>query len=286
MTYLILLYRQCRIKHWIKNFLIFVPLFFSGDIFVKQYIVNSCIGFLSFSFMSSAIYIINDLNDLNIDRCNPYKKKRPLAAGEMSKSTAIILVFILIFFGLMLSSTFFSLKAIMIYFIYLIINILYSVFHFKNIPVLDVCILASGFLIRVLYGSAINNIITSQWMFLVILFGALYLGMSKRYGELKMNIENIGKRKVIQYYSKEYLLQNMYMSITVSIIFYSFWCLENSLNAGILWSIPLLVFIVLKYSYNIMKKDSTADPIETFQNDKGLIFLAIIFIIYLFFIIY
>lgn len=274
-----------RAKHWIKNLLIFLPLIFSQNINSRN-ILLTILGFISFSFASSTIYIINDIKDKEKDQNHPTKKNRPIAAGTISVPNALILAILLLILtiAILIYLSAFN-KFISIYIItYILINIMYS-FGLKNIPLLDVFILALGFLIRVLYGGALINVEVSTWLFLTVLSISFYLGLGKRRNELmaQKNPENI-TRNVLKYYNKEFLDKNMYMCLSMTIIFYSLWC--QDLNSKyIMWTIPLVLLICMKYSLNI-ESNSSGDPVEVLLKDKVLILLIGIYAIAIFLTLY
>lgn len=267
-----------RIKHYIKNFLIFLPLIFSRNINATN-ILLSILGFISFSFASSIIYIINDIRDKEKDKNHPTKKNRPIAAGTISITNALIVatLLLIITIAILIYLSTFN-KFISIYIItYILINIMYS-FGLKNIPLLDVFILALGFLIRVLYGGALINVEISNWLFLTVLSISFYLGLGKRRNELIAQ-EKTGNttRSVLKYYNKEFLDKNMYMCLSMTIIFYSLWC--QDLNSDyIMWTIPIVLLICMKYSLNI-ESNSSGDPVEVLLKDKILMLLVGIYAI-------
>lgn len=176
-----------RIRHWIKNLLVLLPLVCSGRIIEKNLLRTSCLGMVSFCFLSSVIYIINDIMDRNKDRLHPKKKNRPIASGAISVSSAI--KFAVILFSISLIINFICAKSNIIvwgiYAAYFIVNLLYSVAGMKKIPLIDVALLVAGFFIRVYYGAAIIYIPISGWLYLVIITGAFYLGFGKRRNELQ-----------------------------------------------------------------------------------------------------
>lgn len=268
-----------------KNVLIFVPCFFGIKLFDLSTIYQTLIGALSFSLMSSVIYIINDLCDYEKDRKHPYKCKRPIASGAISKNKAKAIAVIIMLISILLlwvaNSCVFLKNSTWIYILYFLLNILYSVFKIKNFPLFDVCILASGFVLRVFFGAILNNITISSWLYLIIVFGALYLGLAKRRGELK-DSKTTEKRSVLKYYSLDFLNQNMYMALTISIVFYALWCAENPQYPGILWSIPILVLIILRYNFLVEQENSSGDPVEVISKDLPIFCLVFIFVAYLF----
>ena len=169
--------------------------------------------------------------------------------------------------------------------LYFGLNIGYSI-KLKNIPLLDVVILVSGFVIRVLLGGVAISVEISNWMFLMVLSFSFYLALGKRRGEIIKN--GTKTRAVLKYYSKEFLDKNMNMFLTISIIFYSLWVIGNNLyirNNPLIWTIPLLIIIFLKYSMDV-DGEVDADPVEVVFKDKILMLLIAIYAITLFIIIY
>ena len=188
-----------RIKHWLKNGLVFLPIFFSTNLFETQLLVQSIIAFLIFSFTSSIIYVFNDITDIEKDKLHEIKKKRPLASGKISKWNAYIVIIILFIIDLLLSIYLYSIYDNIFVFIipilYLLLNYLYSK-GLKNIPIIDVVILVSGFVFRVMYGGIVTGISVSKYLYLMIIFGAFYLGFGKRRNEIIKNGDR--SRKVLE----------------------------------------------------------------------------------------
>lgn len=275
-----------RIHHYIKNFLIFLPLFFSGNFFNKELIFINIIGFLSFSFLTSAVYIFNDICDVEKDKLHSVKCNRPIASEKISKRTAKILIIILLTISTMLSFIIWhkNLYIFLIMSMYALLNVLYSI-KLKDIPIIDVAIIVSGFVLRLIYGGAISGIIISNWLYLVVIAFSFYMGFGKRRNEMLMQKE--GTRKVLESYSVEFLDKNMYVSAILTIVFYTLWCIENSTKhiINLVFSVPLVMLIILKYNLNI-QKNSEGDPVNVILNDKWLIFLTLIYGILLTFMVY
>lgn len=275
-----------RIKHYIKNLLIFLPLFFSGSFMNGELVVTNIIGFISFCLLTSTIYIFNDICDANKDRLHTTKCNRPIAAGRISKRTAILLIVILLSISVLLALNIFSgnIYVFVIMFSYLILNILYSI-KLKNIPIIDVSIIVAGFILRLIFGGVISNIPISNWLYLTVIAISFYMGYGKRRNEIMMQKE--GTRKVLENYSYEFLDKNMHMSSALAIIFYALWCVENSTKYAInlVYSVPLVMLIVMKYSLDIERK-SDGDPVNVILNDKWLMLLTVLYGILLIFEIY
>lgn len=269
-----------RPKHYIKNFLIFFPLVFSGNFFQKELLVSCIMCFFAFCLSASIVYIINDIKDKEKDKLHEKKKERPIASGKVSVKNAIALAILLFlfsyFFQVLASNKLFDFSYLYIL-LYIILNIGYS-FGLKNIPLLDVAILVSGFLIRVLYGASIVNVEISNWLYLTVISVAFYLGFGKRRNEIK----KVGNksREVLKYYNKDFLDKNMYMCLALTIVFYALWTVDpiNVAKASnmLVWTVPFIMLILMKYSMNI-ENDSYGDPVNVVLEDKTLIIIIILY---------
>lgn len=264
-----------RLKHYIKNVLIFVPLFFSGQMFDRGRIVSTIQGMIIFCIGCSCVYIINDIKDVEKDRLHPVKCKRPIASGAITKKSACILCFVLIIFDYsMLYFTKFNWKIGVLLTLYIVINLGYS-FGLKNVPILDVALLSFGFLLRVIYGGIVSDTIVSSWLYLTVIALSFYLGLGKRRNELR-KIKSAETRKVMEQYSEDFLDRNMYMCLALGLVFYSLWTVERARN--FMWSIPLVLIICMKYNL-ILEKESEGDPVVTLLASKSLIALVGIYVI-------
>lgn len=279
-----------RVKHYIKNFLVFLPLIFSRNLFDAKLLLPTVAGFVSFCLMASVIYIINDIFDMENDKKNPVKSERPLAKGTVNKKSSIILAAVLFILSMSVcvfacSSNLYGMILILFYFV---LNLLYSSV-LKNIPIIDIAILVSGFLFRLLFGSAITGIEISKWLYLTVISASFYFGLGKRRNELKNCTEESG-RKVLQYYSYGFLDKNMHICMALAITFYSLWSVDSLTivrtgSKNMIWTVPLVILICLKYNMNI-ETNSNADPIEVLFHDKLLLAMVIIFALTVFGIVY
>ena len=274
-----------RVKHYLKNVLVALPVIFAGVALQPTNILKTLIAFITFSLTSSIIYIINDIRDVEKDKKHPVKKKRPIASGEVSIKAAVILA-ILLFVAtiaiLYFSDLLFN-YGVIVLLVYFVLNLGYS-FGLKDIPLVDITILASGFVLRALYGGLLLNIDLSNWLFLTVLSGSFYMALGKRRNEL-IKLEGKETRKVLKYYTKEFLDKNMYMFLSLSIVFYSLWSTLGVDNRFFKFSSILVILILMKYSLNV-EQDSLGDPIEVILGDKILIILAFIYAAYCFAVLY
>jgi 4-hydroxybenzoate polyprenyltransferase len=284
-----------RVHHYIKNILVFVPLFFSFSFFNIGYVFISCLGFVVFSLLSSIVYILNDMQDIEKDRLHTTKRLRPLASGKItihSAVSAIIVLSVVLIMLLMFLTTQepFSQNrwlSIAMVLLYMLLNIGYSL-GLKNIPIVDITILAAGYVIRVLFGALIIDVDISVWMYLMITLGAYYLGLGKRRNEIT-NKEK-GTRTVMRFYSHNFLDKNMYMCQALCVVFYSLWSIDSVTvqkfnTTAFVYTIPFVLLILLKYSLNI-EADSDGDPTSIVLHDKVLTLLCAAYSICAFFIIY
>ncbi len=271
-------YSLIRVKHYIKNLLVFLPIVFSGNLFDPFYLWTTILGFFTFSFGASAVYIFNDICDLNDDENHSKKKNRPIASKRISVRYASVLAAILVILSMTLQLVAFdSFSGILYLGIYILINCLYSL-GLKNIPLVDVSIIVAGFILRVVFGGVINDIPISSWMYLMVMAMSFYLALGKRRNEIRRFGSN--NRKVLIHYTEGFLDKMMYVSLSLSIVFYSMWCVipENSIgkNSGLIWTIPIVLLICMRYSMNI-ERESDGDPAEVLLNDKALLGLVALY---------
>ena len=276
-----------RIKHYIKNLLIFMPLIFSGNFLNSNMLLLTIIEFFSFCLATSTVYIINDLQDCEKDKLHPVKKNRPIACGKIKKNEEKFFALILILLSitiqfLLLSFNMLTIKklffSMIIIFAYIFINIFYSIYA-KHIPILDILVLALGFIFRVYFGGCFLSIEISNWLYLTVLSFSLYIVLGKRKDELSKNSDT--SRKVLKYYNSQFLDKFMYIYLTLTLVFYSLWCM-NFENDLLLYSIFIIIFIVMKYSLNIENVDGyMQDPVEILLHDKILLISIFIYLLYI-----
>lgn len=264
-----------RVKHYIKNLLIFFPLVFGGQLLVGRSLIKTAVGLLAFSLSASIVYIINDLNDVDSDRKHPTKCKRPLASGAITTGQAyvgiVVLVLLVVLLNWLVAQSDWKIWAILA--AYLGCNIVYS-FGGKHIALLDVFILVVGYLLRIYYGALIISMPISSWLYLTVLSMAFFLGFGKRRNELRTQGES--SRKVLRQYSPEFLDKAMYLCLGLTIVFYALWCeamSQATQNQLLLFSVPLVLLICMRYSMGI-EGESDGDPVEVVLADKVLILLV------------
>jgi len=278
-----------RVHHYLKNVLIFLPLVFSKNLFDLMLLKKTILGFFSFSILSSIVYIVNDIQDVEKDRKHPTKCRRPIASGAVSVKEARILAIVIAIIGITFNyfacgTNFWGWGFVLLY---VGLNFVYSM-GLKNFPIIDITILVSGFLLRVLYGSSVTFIEVSNWLYLTVISMSFYLGLGKRRNEL--NAQGSKSRKVLKFYNHDFLDKNMYMCLGLTIVFYSLWCVDSTTiarysNSNIVWTVPLVMLICMKYSLNV-EGDSDGDPVSVLLKDKILIGMVFFYVFILLLIIY
>ena len=273
-----------RVKHYIKNCLIFLPLIFSLNFTNFNMDINVVVGFLAFSLMCSIVYIINDIQDVEKDRNHPEKCKRPIASGKVSVKEAYILaaVLMVIVAGIVIISKM-NYASIGVLIGYLLLNIAYTK-KLKNIPMVDVIVLVASFVARIIYGAVLINVEVSNWLYLTVISFSFYLSLGKRRNELqKSESTGVNVREVLKYYNKDFLDKNMYLCLALTIAFYSLWCVDpvNIMKFGtnyLVFTVPLVMIICMKYSL-IIEGDSYGDPVEVLLSDKILLGLVLLYVL-------
>lgn len=200
MTYL----KLFRVKHYIKNFYVFMPAFFSGRILEGDIALNSGIAFLQFSLIASSIYIINDLGDIEEDRHHPTKRFRPIPSGQVSRNTALILAILSALVSLS-SAWFFEGSLFWILLAYFVMNIAYSS-GLKHVAILDISLVSLGFILRISAGEAATGIPISKWLMMMVFILSMFQAMAKRLDDIFVaESEGVVSRKSIGGYNADFL---------------------------------------------------------------------------------
>lgn len=287
-----MIFSLLRLKHWVKNLFVFFPLFFSSELFDLHKLTNTVVVFLGFSLVASCIYVINDVFDREFDKIHSSKKNRPIASGKITISSALTVGGLCLISGMFLIYSI-SLQAFGLALFYFIINILYS-YKLKQISIIEFCIVASGFVIRILIGGQVNAIFISQWILVMVFLLSIFIAVSKRRDDvLQYESENKKNRVVVEYYSLAFL--DKIINIVSSVLIVSYLLFITSVEIQQRYGSPYLllltlVFVILGvFRYNqityVMKKSGS--PISILFKDTFLqlciLFWALLFfaIIYL-----
>ncbi len=257
-----------RVKQYIKNLFVVAALIFSNKLLDSNAIYNTAIAFISFCLISSSVYVLNDIVDIEKDKLHPKKCKRPLASGAISKTSALILFVLLVMISISLSILV-NINLTFILLLYLANNLLYS-FKIKNIILLDVFSIAFGFILRVLAGSVSINVSLSNWIILCTFFLSLYLGLGKRKKEISTLKDNAGEhRKILKEYNDEIINQMMTVVLSSTIVCYALYSTSNPENPNMILTTIFVVYGVLRYNYIINTTDE-GNPTDVVLKDRSL----------------
>lgn len=282
--------RQLRVYQWTKNAFIFLPLFFSGDLFNSQQYTPLILSFFAFSFVASALYILNDYRDLEDDKLHFEKSKRPLASGEIKISTALILMSVLAVSGLLIAfitnKNFFLILSG-----YMLMNILYS-FMLKHIAIVDVTIIAIGFLMRIFSGGVITGIEISKWLVLITFLLSLFLAFAKRRDDVLIyNREGQKMRKVIDGYNIEFLNLAMILMVGIIIVSYIMYTISPEITSRVKSDkVYLSTFFVLigllRYLQISIVEENSSSPSKILIRDRFIQITMILWVAFFYWLIY
>lgn len=275
-----------RPKQWIKNFFVFAAAIFSGNIFNINILEINILTFILFCLASSSVYVLNDIVDIEKDRCHPQKKNRPLPSGKVSRKTAAIVDVILLCIVIFSSIKHVSNKLMLVLLIYIIINIFYC-FKLKNIVIIDVMIISFGFLLRVKGGSYATNVDVSPWLFLCTILLSLFLALNKRKSEITTLKDKSGShRKILEEYSTD-LIDKMLSIVTPSILIsYCLYTFSSIQSKTMIYTIPFVLYGIFRYQYLMEKQNIGGKPEDVFGNDRPFLINILLWISSVFIIIY
>ena len=314
--FLLLIYgiiKTARPRQWVKNSALFAPLVFSGFFFydppdAPSYFLQVLAAFFVFSILTSSIYIINDIIDVEADRNHPYKKFRPIASGILPVPVAIAtaaLGLLLVFFLSFLFPPAFGVLLLA----YFLLQIAYAN-YFKHIPILDIVSIAVGFLIRIYAGSAVVNLHMNVWFLLTVLSAALFIAVAKRQSERTL-LSNLPEkqagmtRKTLISYSQRLLDQYTAMFATATWLTYALFTFQSPVNANqiplaqwfniprsfqnqklLMLSVPFVILAVMRYLQLVYEKNRGEAPDKVLFADKPLLATVAGFGIVVFVVIY
>jgi len=267
--------RAMRPHQWTKNFFIYAALIFSQNIFNLPLLLKTTIAFSAFCLISSALYIFNDLKDLEEDKLHPLKSKRPIASGKIKKSTAILVIIVLSLLGF---SAAFALNKnyFIITLVYFLLQVSYSI-KLKHIVILDVFVVALGFLIRVVAGGLAIEVSLSSWLLICTILLALFLALSKRRHELVLLEDEASEhRPILEEYSP-YLLDQMIAVVTAStVIAYCLYTISEETvtkfgTTNLIFTVPFVLYGIFRYLYLIHQKSEGGSPEALLVKDKPLL---------------
>ena len=275
--------KVARPTHWIKNLFVFLPVFFGGGLLNTSEAVSAALTFLSFSLAASAIYCLNDIIDVNADRAHPVKCKRPIASGAITIPQAYgmmalsMLVSIVLMFLLPAGQT----KTIFVIVAYFLINVAYCL-RLKDYAIIDVCIIASGFVLRILAGGYATGVQLSKWIVLMTFLLTLFLAFAKRRDDvLRMNTTGQAPRANTSRYNLTFINQAITITAGVMFVCYVMYTVSPEIIAQFatdkLYLTSILVILaILRYLQISFVDEKSGDPVKVALSDRAtqLILLA------------
>ena len=279
-----------RPKDWAKNLFMFIPVFFAGEILDLHVLLHVFTGFLCFSCVASSVYIINDYRDIEEDKIHPLKRNRPLASGAVSKTAAWVLLIILLLIGF-IGAWIIKDKFLFVLSLYFILNIGYS-FGLKNVPILDIFIIAVGFVLRVKGGAVIALIGMSEWLTIMVFLLALFMAIAKRRDDVLIKIASGNDmRKAVKGYNLDFI--NVALSLICAIIIVAYFMYTMSpeisirLNTYRLYYTCLFVLAgILRYLQLIFVQQDSQSPTKILYKDRFIQLSILLWIISFYVLIY
>lgn len=259
-----------RPQQWVKNLFVFAPLVFAHRLLETSLLERALLVFAAFCAGSSAVYLLNDVRDAEADRNHPLKRHRPVASGALSPilatTVATALAFATLATGWLLGP-----RVLLVIAAYLLLNTLYS-WWLKHVVILDVMVLAMGYVLRVEAGGAAVDVAVSSWLLLCTIFVALFLGFSKRRHELLLLPASAAtQRPVLEQYSPAFLDQMINVVTASTVLSYALYAISDESVAkhghGLLYTVPLVLFGVFRYLYLMYQQPGRANPTEEVLTD-------------------
>jgi len=275
-----------RPRQWAKNVLVFAAPLAAGQLFVPEVLLPSLGAFVVFCLISSATYLINDVRDIEADRAHPRKSSRPIAAGQLPVPVAITAAVVLAAASLVISA-FLSLALVGVVVAYAVFTLAYSL-GLKHEPVIELALLAVGFLLRAIAGGAASGLPISQWFLIVAGFGSLFMAAGKRYSELDRFVregnenDDSPKRKSLDGYTLGYLRFVWGVAAAVTITSYCLWAFDVAETPSSFpwaeWSVLPFVLAILRYGVSVDRGAAEA-PEDTALHDRVLLVLGLAWLI-------
>ena len=262
-----------RIKQWVKNVFIFAPMIFSLHMFQSAFIQRSLLAFFLFSLVTGGIYIFNDILDREKDKLHPEKMKRPIASGRLDVRVAAMVTAVLLV-GVMLLIARFNREFFLIALFYIGLNVFYTLF-LKSVVIIDTMVIAMGFVLRVMIGAAVNQIVLYPWILISTFLLAIFLALIKRRQEL-LKIQNLHPeqvtRKTLQSYNLGMLDQMISIATATTLISYIMYALSPDVQqkfhtAKLYYTVPFVIFGIFRYLFLAYAKGEGESPADIIYTD-------------------
>lgn len=270
------LLEQLRPKQWTKNVLLFAALLFSLKNATWELIGLTFAGFLLFCFVSSSVYILNDYMDIEADRRHPTKRFRPMASGALNPLLAISFGSFLLLFSLGAGYYIDYLFGILLS-VYFLINLAYSL-KLKHVVILDVMMIAAGFVLRAIGGGILIDVPFTPWFLICTMLLSLFLAIGKRWHEFKLAEQHgSAHRKVLAYYNADLLGQMSSIVTTATIISYALFTFTSGRTIHLMWTIPFVLYGIFRYQYLIYVENKGGSPDKLLFEDKPILLTVVLY---------
>ena len=283
-----------RPQQWLKNLFVFLPLFFSRHLLDLDYIIPTTIAFIAYNFAASSIYCFNDINDVESDKKHPTKKDRPIASGQISKKQAYILMTFMLMASVVIILFYLSKNnydVLILILSYYVLNILYTKI-LKNIPIIDVFIVAFGFVLRLFVGGACTNIWISHWIVLMTFLLTLFLSFAKRRDDMVIyNSTGVATGHNINSYSFEFVNETISILASITMVCYIMYTVSEDviarMNSSYLYVTSIFVLAgIVRYLQITIVDMKSGNPTKVLIKDRFLHVCIVGWIITFFIIIY
>ena len=263
-------------QHWIKNFFVLIPMFFGGELFDLESITNGIVVFFAFSFVASSIYCYNDIVDADADRNHPIKCRRPIASGAVSVRHAYWLMaamFLLSMSTLLLLPPLSMWNVMAVVLFYYVLNLAYCS-KLKQYAILDVCIVAFGFVLRIIAGGQAEDVELSNWIVLMTFLLTLFLSFAKRRDDvLRMNETGEAPRHNTSRYNLTFINQAITITASVTLVCYIMYTVSPEVTehfgSGYLYLTSVFVLLgLLRYIQIAVVDQKSGDPVKVALHDR------------------
>lgn len=278
-----------RVHQWIKNGFIFLPAFFAARFLDPAVFVHTLLSFLAFCLMASSIYVLNDYVDIEKDRLHPQKCNRPLASGAVTKTEALVVMSVILL-GAIIIALSLNQRVLLFLAAYYGMNLMYS-FKLKHYAIIDITIIALGFLLRVAVGGAAAGVPISKWLVLLTFLLAMILALAKRRGEYKLFMNGGQTRKALEGYNLPFIDTSMVFMAAITVVSYIMYTVSPEVvgrigSDNVYLSTIFVVMGVIRYLQQTIVFDRTESPTSVLYKDRFIQLLLVLWIGFFAFLLY
>jgi 4-hydroxybenzoate polyprenyltransferase len=276
------LLRTTRPHQWVKNLLCFVPVIFTGNLTDMHMVMGGALAVAAFCFASAAVYTFNDLKDRKLDQVHPVKRNRPIASGNLPVRFALVAMMILTLAAIGIAA-YCNYAFLAVMSVYLLQNIAYTC-GLKKIVILDVMLVANGFLLRAAGGAFAIDVTASPWLVLCTLTLALLVAFGKRRHEITLLGDAEAHRQTLGEYSEAFLDQSMSMAAASAMVMYSLFTVSPYVvrtygSQALVLSVPMLLYAVFRFVFLVRQQNMGGEPTKIFVTDTPMLINGVLWII-------